>query len=174
MIAGSGLVHSELPSYEFQKNGGWMHGFQLWFNLPSSQKMSCPRYQDIPSERIPKVETSDGKTKIKVIAGEVFGTKAMIETKIPILYYHFHLIPGADVSVPIPVSYNVFSFPFLSGDGILYAQEGKVPLKEGEMVWFERGGNVRFFLLEDSSNGLEFLLIGDNPCRSRWQDMVLL
>ncbi|APH42846.1 Pirin family protein [Leptospira interrogans serovar Copenhageni/Icterohaemorrhagiae] len=163
MTAGSGLVHSELPSNEFQKNGGWMHGFQLWVNLPSSQKMSRPRYQDTPSERIPEVETSDGKTKIRVIAGEVFGTKAVIETKIPILYYHFHLIPGADVSVPIPESYNVFAFPF-SGDGILYAQEGKVTLKEGEMVWFERGeGDIRFFLPEDSSNGWEFLLIGGQP-----------
>ncbi|MGQ2849312.1 pirin-like C-terminal cupin domain-containing protein, partial [Leptospira interrogans] len=68
-----------------------------------------------------------------------------------------------DVSVPIPESYNVFAFPF-SGDGILYAQEGKVTLKEGEMVWFERGeGDIRFFLPEDSSNGWEFLLIGGQP-----------
>lgn len=112
MTAGSGLVHSELPSNDFQKNGGRMHGFQLWVNLPSSQKMSRPRYQDTPSERIPEIETSDGKTKIRVIAGEVFGTKAVIETKIPILYYHFRMIPGADVTVPVPESYNAFVFPF--------------------------------------------------------------
>lgn len=112
MTAGSGLVHSELPSNDFQKNGGRMHGFQLWVNLPSSQKMSRPRYQDTPSERIPEIETSDGKTKIRVIAGEVFGTKAVIETKIPILYYHFRMIPGADVTVPVPESYNAFVFLF--------------------------------------------------------------
>ncbi|AVQ12684.1 Pirin family protein [Leptospira santarosai] len=163
MTAGSGLVHSELPSNDFQKNGGRMHGFQLWVNLPSSQKMSRPRYQDTPSERIPEIETSDGKTKIRVIAGEVFGTKAVIETKIPILYYHFRMIPGADVTVPVPESYNVFVFPF-SGDGTLYTEEGKTSLKEGEMVWFERGqGDVRFSLREDSPSDWQFLLIGGEP-----------
>ncbi|EMO85568.1 pirin family protein [Leptospira santarosai] len=163
MTAGSGLVHSELPSNDFQKNGGRMHGFQLWVNLPSSQKMSRPRYQDTPSERIPEIETSDGKTKIRVIAGEVFGTKAVIETKIPILYYHFRMIPGADVTVPVPESYNAFVFPF-SGDGTLYTEEGKTSLKEGEMVWFERGqGDVRFSLREDSPSDWQFLLIGGEP-----------
>ncbi|MDI7197782.1 pirin family protein [Leptospira santarosai] len=163
MTAGSGLVHSELPSNDFQKNGGRMHGFQLWVNLPSSQKMSRPRYQDTPSERIPEIETSDGKTKIRVIAGEVFGTKAVIETKIPILYYHFRMIPGADVTVPVPESYNVFVFPF-SGDGTLYTEEGNTSLKEGEMVWFERGqGDVRFSLREGSPSDWQFLLIGGEP-----------
>ncbi|WP_016755131.1 pirin family protein [Leptospira santarosai] len=163
MTAGSGLVHSELPSKDFQKNGGRMHGFQLWVNLPSSQKMSRPRYQDTPSERIPEIETSDGKTKIRVIAGEVFGTKAVIETKIPILYYHFRMIPGADVTVPVPESYNAFVFPF-SGDGTLYTEEGNTSLKEGEMVWFERGqGDVRFSLREDSPSDWQFLLIGGEP-----------
>ncbi|EMO60951.1 pirin family protein [Leptospira borgpetersenii serovar Pomona str. 200901868] len=163
MTAGSGLIHSELPSNDFQKNGGWMHGFQLWVNLPSSQKMSHPRYQDTPSERIPEVETSDGKTKIKVIAGEVFGTKAVIETKIPILYYHFRLIPGADITVPVPESYNVFAFPF-SQDGILHTEEGNISLREGEMVWFERSkGDVRFSLQENSLNDWQFLLIGGEP-----------
>ncbi|MGQ2870466.1 pirin family protein [Leptospira santarosai] len=163
MTAGSGLVHSELPSNDFQKNGGRMHGFQLWVNLPSSQKMSRPRYQDTPSERIPEIETSDGKTKIRVIAGEVFGTKAVIETKIPILYYHFRMIPGADVTVPVPESYNAFVFPF-SGDGTLYTEEGNTSLKEGEMVWFERGqGDLRFSLREDSPSDWQFLLIGGEP-----------
>ncbi|ASV12577.1 pirin [Leptospira santarosai] len=163
MTAGSGLVHSELPSNDFQKNGGRMHGFQLWVNLPSSQKLSRPRYQDTPSERIPEIETSDGKTKIRVIAGEVFGTKAVIETKIPILYYHFRMIPGADVTVPVPESYNAFVFPF-SGDGTLYTEEGNTSLKEGEMVWFERGqGDVRFSLREDSPSDWQFLLIGGEP-----------
>ncbi|EMJ97730.1 pirin family protein [Leptospira alstonii] len=163
MTAGSGLVHSELPSNEFQKNGGRMHGFQLWVNLPSSQKMSRPRYQDTPSERIPEIETSDGKTKIRVIAGEILGTKAVIETKIPILYYHLYLVPGADITIPVPESYNVFAYPF-SGNGVLHAEEGATTVEEGDMVWFERGeGDVRFSLPENSPNDWEFLLIGGQP-----------
>ncbi|TGL76479.1 pirin family protein [Leptospira yasudae] len=163
MTAGSGLVHSELPSDEFQKNGGKMHGFQLWVNLPSAKKMSDPRYQDTPSERIPVVQTSDGKTKVKVIAGEVLGTKAVIETKIPILYYHLRLSPGADITIPVPNSYNVFAYPF-SGDGVLHTKEGTQNVREGDMVWFERSeGDVRFSLPENTSKEWELLLIGGEP-----------
>ncbi|RHX95697.1 pirin family protein [Leptospira yasudae] len=163
MTAGSGLVHSELPSDEFQKNGGTMHGFQLWVNLPSAKKMSDPRYQDTPSERIPVVQTSDGKTKVKVIAGEVLGTKAVIETKIPILYYHLRLSPGADITIPVPNSYNVFAYPF-SGDGVLHTEEGTQNVREGDMVWFERSeGDVRFSLPENASKEWELLLIGGEP-----------
>ncbi|MDV6236042.1 pirin family protein [Leptospira ellisii] len=163
MTAGSGLVHSELPSEQFQRSGGWMHGFQLWVNLPSFEKMSTPRYQDTPSERIPEVQTPDGKTKIRVIAGEVLETKAVIETKIPILYYHLHLLPGADVTIPVPDSYNVFAFPF-SGDGSVHTEEGPQPVREGDMVWFERSrGDVRFSLPATEQNGWELLLIGGQP-----------
>ncbi|GIT07383.1 MAG: hypothetical protein CM1200mP30_10130 [Pseudomonadota bacterium] len=51
MTAGSGVVHSEMPSPEFFEKGGTMHGFQIWINLPSKRKMISPRYQDTPSER---------------------------------------------------------------------------------------------------------------------------
>src|ERR1044071_5251058 len=54
MTAGSGVVHAEMPSAEFMRTGGRMHGFQLWVNLPQRDKMIKPRYQEIPSSRIPK------------------------------------------------------------------------------------------------------------------------
>jgi len=44
MTAGSGILHQEMPKGDSQ---GRMHGFQLWANLPSSLKMTAPRYQDI-------------------------------------------------------------------------------------------------------------------------------
>jgi redox-sensitive bicupin YhaK (pirin superfamily) len=62
--AGSGVIHSEMPSKELLENGGKMEGFQLWVNLPAKDKMVPPRYQDTPPERIPKVTTPDGKTKV--------------------------------------------------------------------------------------------------------------
>src|SRR2546426_628367 len=44
MTAGSGILHQEMPRGDPQ---GRMHGFQLWANLPSSLKMTRPRYQDV-------------------------------------------------------------------------------------------------------------------------------
>ena len=57
MTAGSGVVHSEMPSEEFLKKGGRMEGFQLWVNLPAKDKMVKPRYQDTPAEKIPVVKS---------------------------------------------------------------------------------------------------------------------
>src|ERR1043165_4937329 len=52
MTAGAGVVHSEMPEREFARAGGRMHGFQLWVNLPRRDKMTRPRYQEIPAARI--------------------------------------------------------------------------------------------------------------------------
>ena len=49
MTAGSGILHQEMPKGNHK---GEMHGFQLWANLPSNQKMTAPRYQDIKSKEI--------------------------------------------------------------------------------------------------------------------------
>src|SRR5262249_41554143 len=70
MTAGSGILHQEMPKGDSQ---GRMHGFQLWANLPSSLKMTNPRYQDIPSSAIPEVTEDDG-TRVRIICGE-FGGK---------------------------------------------------------------------------------------------------
>ena len=55
MSAGRGIVHSGMPT---QDSHG-LHGFQLWFNLPASQKMETPRYRDLPVEELANVE-ADG------------------------------------------------------------------------------------------------------------------
>ena len=69
MTAGSGIIHQEMPRGD---RDGKMHGFQLWANLPSSLKMTAPRYQDVQSADIPEVVDDDG-TKIRVICGSLWG-----------------------------------------------------------------------------------------------------
>src|SRR3989441_11554812 len=63
MTAGSGILHQEMPKGDSR---GRMHGFQLWANLPSSLKMTDPRYQDIPASAIPEVTDDDG-TRVRII-----------------------------------------------------------------------------------------------------------
>ena len=70
MTAGSGIMHQEMPA---GNNMGQMHGFQLWANLPSSLKMTAPRYQDVQSQHIPEVIDDDG-TKARIITGEFWGS----------------------------------------------------------------------------------------------------
>jgi len=67
MTAGSGIIHSEMP----EQDEGRMWGFQLWINLPASQKMRPPRYQEIASANIPEINTSQGR--LRLLAGEFNG-----------------------------------------------------------------------------------------------------
>ena len=90
MTAGAGVVHSEMPAEDFQRQGGRMHGFQLWVNLPQRDKMIRPHYQEIPAAGIPVATSADGKATVRVIAGESMGKKAVINTRTPISLSALH------------------------------------------------------------------------------------
>lgn len=117
MTAGAGVVHSEMPEKEFAQKGGRLHGFQLWVNLPREDKMINPRYQDIPSYKIPVSRTADSLVTAKVIAGEALGNRAVIETRTPIMYLHFTLQPGAGITQPVSKKYNAFAY-VIGGQGL--------------------------------------------------------
>jgi quercetin 2,3-dioxygenase len=110
MTAGSGLVHSELPGEALLRDGGKLLGFQLWINLPRQDKMIPPRYQDTPSARIPVARNAAGTVTAKVIAGSAMGVPGVIETRIPILYLHLTLAPGAQFAQPVPPGHNAFAY----------------------------------------------------------------
>jgi redox-sensitive bicupin YhaK (pirin superfamily) len=156
MTAGSGLVHSEMPGQGLVRDGGRLHGFQLWINLPRRDKMIAPRYQDTKSERIPVVRSSGG-AQVKVIAGESLGTKGVIDTRIPILYLHVTLAPGAEFTQVVPQSENAFAF-VIEGEGTF----GGTKAAANQVALFDRGGDtVR--VVNSGSAPLGFLLIAGEP-----------
>ncbi|SMX33592.1 pirin family protein [Octadecabacter ascidiaceicola] len=75
MTAGSGIMHQEMPH---GNAAGQMHGFQLWGNLPSAQKMTDPRYQDVNAGEIPEITDDDG-TVVRVITGEFWGKRGPVD-----------------------------------------------------------------------------------------------
>ena len=161
MTAGSGVVHSEMPSREFFEKGGTMHGFQIWINLPSKQKMISPRYQDTPSERIPKVILEDGKSKVRVIAGVFKGIKAVIETNTPILYLHASLEPGVELKHPVSIDNNIMAY-LISGKGEFGENEEKNTAVEGQLVLFAHDGDS-ISLRSTVDSSLELLILGGTP-----------
>jgi quercetin 2,3-dioxygenase len=155
MTAGSGVIHSEMPSAEIRRDGGRMHGFQLWVNLPRRDKMMKPRYQELRASEIPTARSADGKVTVKVIAGEALGTHATIDTRTPIIYLHVRLEAGARLEQPIPAAYNAFAF-LVSGE----ASFGGRPARENDAVIFDRDGDEVSLA---SENGAELLLIAGVP-----------
>ena len=73
MTAGAGILHIEKPPEALVVSGGLFHGFQLWVNLPASQKWAAPRYQDIRAREVALVSSRDGGALVRVIAGDVAG-----------------------------------------------------------------------------------------------------
>ena len=161
MTAGAGVVHSEMPSAEFDRAGGRMHGFQLWVNLPKRDKMMKPRYQEIPSSQIPTATSADGLVSVTVIAGEALGQKAVIETRTPIIYLHYRIKPGGSVVQYAPRDYNAFVY-VIEGEGRFGAE--KEHAADGQMVLLAPDADeVRIENPSDATGTLEVLLIAGSP-----------
>ncbi len=152
MTAGRGVIHSELPQDHMMQNGGRMHGFQIWVNLPAKDKMMLPRYQDIPSDDIPEVSNEDKTVWAKVIAGRALGVEAVIDTVIPITLIHLKMEPGATYTHACERDHNVMIYAF----GGSMAIEGR-SLHDGGLGLLSQGDSVRFTAEED---GAEMLILG--------------
>ncbi|HEY9247810.1 MAG TPA: pirin family protein, partial [Rariglobus sp.] len=157
MTAGSGLVHSEMPGADFIRQGGRLHGFQLWINLPSKDKMMPPRYQDTPCARIPVAENDEGTVIVRVIAGESLGVKGVIETRIPIHYLHVTIAPGAEFIQTIPRSETALAY-VIEGEGEI----GGSAAHESQVVLLNRAGDI-VRAVNTGQKLLSFLLIAGEP-----------
>jgi redox-sensitive bicupin YhaK (pirin superfamily) len=162
MTAGGGIIHSEMPSKRIQAEGGRMHGFQIWVNLPSSLKMTRPRYQEVAGARIPEGRTADGKARVKVIAGEALGVRAVIDTHTPIVYQDWQLAGGADVTLAIPADHSALVYVF---EGAALVGDRGAEVKEGQMAILGAGDALR--LRAPDAGSARLLLLAGVPLRER-------
>ena len=148
MTAGKGIIHSELPTKKMMEEGGLMHGFQIWVNLPAKDKMMNPRYQDITADQSPTIE-KDG-VWARVIAGECLGIESSIDTVIPITYVHVKMESGSTLDKTLDTELN----------GMVYVFKGEVSIegksvKDGSLALLSAGSEVTIEAKEYS----EFLIL---------------
>jgi len=122
MVAGSGVVHSELPEQE----DGRMEGFQLWLNLPAADKMTTPWYRDMPAAAIPTVELPSAGT-VRVLAGASHGVAGAVTRPVTEpLYLDVHLPAGQSFAQALPAGHNAFVYVYRGavtiGDAVVEAQ----------------------------------------------------
>lgn len=154
MTAGSGVVHSELPTTDFLHSGGRMHGFQLWVNLPAASKMIPPRYQGFESEELRRVSLTNGG-EVRVVAGTLMGVTGAVQTTSPMTYAHVLLRAGEEVTWEPADGHTALVHVF---DGELSANSHAA--ESGQMMVFSRkAGSITI----TTSTSAQALLLGGEP-----------
>jgi redox-sensitive bicupin YhaK (pirin superfamily) len=173
MTAGSGILHQEMPKGNIV---GQMHGFQLWANLPSSLKMTAPRYQDVKSADIPVIIDDDG-TKVKVIVGEFWGKRGPVDgIAADPQYLDISIPPGVTKTIKIDTYRRAFAYVFSGAGQFVDASKPQGVLLEKEVMGEEvnirdMSGNrslIRFgtgdeIKVQAGPEGIRFLLISGAP-----------
>jgi redox-sensitive bicupin YhaK (pirin superfamily) len=173
MTAGRGILHQEMPKGDPH---GRMHGFQLWANLPSSLKMTDPRYQDIMSSDIPEVTDDDG-TRVRVICGDFWGQRGPVDgVAADPRYLDVFVPPGARKRLQVETSRHAFAYVFEGSGtfrdaseprGVLTEQVGQPSapaaidqIGNRSLVLFDRGDEV---VVQAGEQGIRFLLVSGQP-----------
>ena len=172
MTAGSGIIHQEMPKGD---TAGRMHGFQLWGNLPSSLKMTKPRYQEVKAPEIPQVTDDDG-THVRVVCGQFWGKKGPVEgvASDPI-YLDVSISPGRRKTLPVETVRHAFAYVFAGGgkfcnasaplavptESVGWADVTPPPdASDRSLILFDSGDEV---VVQAGDEGMRFLLVSGKP-----------
>jgi redox-sensitive bicupin YhaK (pirin superfamily) len=165
MTAGAGILHIEKPPEHLVMSGGLFHGFQLWVNLPRSQKWAAPRYQDLRADAVGLVASPDGGALLRIIAGEVAGLRGPGSTYTPMTQIHATLSPGARLELPWRSDYNALLY-VLNGDGSVGSEQR--PIGMGQLAVFGAGDSISLQasrIQESRSPNMDVLILGGRPIR---------
>jgi redox-sensitive bicupin YhaK (pirin superfamily) len=138
MTAAKGLLHEEMHSAAFTRQGGMFEAIQLWVNLPAKYKMIAPHYQSITNDKIPVVKLDENGSVLRVIAGDYQGTKGPAATYTPINLWDLRLLAGQTVELDIPEDYTTMLFALKGSVKI----NNSATMNDVELAFFERKGKT--------------------------------
>jgi redox-sensitive bicupin YhaK (pirin superfamily) len=172
MTAGSGIIHQEMPKGD---HAGRMHGFQLWANLPSSLKMTAPRYQEVQALDIPEIKDDDG-THVRVVCGNFWGKSGPVDgIAADPIYLDVSVPPGRRKMLPVEITRHAFAYVF-AGDGKFCNASEPLAVPTEPVGWadtkppaeadnrslvlFDRGDEL---MVQAGDGGIRFLLVSGKP-----------
>jgi redox-sensitive bicupin YhaK (pirin superfamily) len=172
MTAGRGIIHQEMPKGD---HAGRMHGFQLWANLPSSQKMTDPRYQEVKALDIPEVKDDDG-THVRVVCGTFWGATGPVDgIAADPIYLDVSIAPGRRKILPMETTRQSFAYVFAGAGKFCNASAplavptepvgwaDTTPPSQADnrsLVLFDRGDEI---MVQAGEDGIRFLLVSGHP-----------
>ena len=185
MTAGSGIIHQEMPKGD---EAGRMHGFQLWGNLPSSLKMTAPRYQEVTAADIPVVTDDDG-TQVRVVCGSFWGKSGPVDgMAADPIYLDVSIPPGKKKKLPVETTRHAFAYVF-AGTGKFGNASNPLPVRteaasgtqrapiaevdNRSLVLFDRGDELT---VQAGAEGMRFLLVSGKPLEEpvAWRGPIVM
>tara|TARA_Y100000589_G_scaffold138388_1_gene132410 strand:+ start:143 stop:1021 length:879 start_codon:yes stop_codon:yes gene_type:complete len=185
MTAGRGILHQEMPRGDA---AGSMHGFQLWSNLPSSLKMTAPRYQDVLSKDVPEVIDDDGTTA-RILCGDFWGKRGVVDgIAADPCYLDISVPPNQYKTLPVDTYRSAFAYIFAGSGSFrnasepqivqteIVGQEAPTPsqtLGNRSLVLFDSGDEIA---VQAGPDGLRFLLVSGRPIREpvAWHGPIVM
>jgi len=187
MTAGSGILHQEMPQGD---DAGRMHGFQLWANLPATEKMTNPRYQDVAGADIPEVTDDDGTT-VRIICGDFWGQRGPVDgIAADPRYLDVYVPPGKRKTLPVEMDRHGFAYIF---DGAGSFRDASDPqsvatevMEEGQpeatavdvtgnrnLILFDSGDEIT---VQAGEEGIRFLLVSGKPIEEpiAWRGPIVM
>jgi redox-sensitive bicupin YhaK (pirin superfamily) len=152
--SGRGAIHMEESGAKLKQEGGTIHGFQVWLNMPAARKLNDPTTIVFKGEDMPAIVHKDYTGR--VVLGELNGYKSKINTFTPTFYYYLKMNKGCRMNIPVDAGHNAFIYN-VSGNVEL---EGQKMLKQNQLALYERGEkNINLY----SEDGGEIFLLGGQP-----------
>jgi redox-sensitive bicupin YhaK (pirin superfamily) len=172
MTAGSGIIQQEMPKGDEKRV---MSGFQLWANLPASNKMMDPRYREVKGYQIPEIALKNG-VKVKIICGKLNGVEGPVRDIVTDPeYLDVTLAGGATFTHRVEKAKNVFAY-VIEGEGYFdqdrdsYAHEvigtnyfdfkRSCLCSDGTVVLYGDGDEIS---VTPDKNGVRFFLVSGKP-----------
>ncbi|HEV8310256.1 MAG TPA: pirin family protein [Methylomirabilota bacterium] len=155
MTSGSGILHEEMP--QIRPEG--IAGLQLWLNLPAREKMSRPKYRDLPADRLTETATDDG-ARIQVIAGQAADGRLVGPVEglaVAPKFVDVTLPPGAMFRETVPRGHTAFAY--VDHGNVRFGPE-RTPVHAPALVVFGDGDVVE---ASAGAGGGRFLLAAARP-----------
>ncbi|MGI0148302.1 MAG: pirin family protein, partial [Thermoplasmata archaeon] len=152
----SGIIHQEMPKIDRRRMGG----FQLWVNLPKTNKMVDPRYQEVKSREIPEVQPVRG-VHMRVVAGDVHGVRGPVgDIVTDPEYLDVRVDARTDFVHRVKPGYTVFAY--LVAGRAAFDEDASDLVEDGHLVIFQNGEAVRVRTRDEPAR---FLLVSGKPLR---------
>ncbi|THH35370.1 pirin family protein [Aliishimia ponticola] len=157
MKAGNGIVHDEMMPADLRNNGGRLHSFQFWINLPARNKAEPAEYMPVPAEDLPVLPLPSGRAHLKVLLGSYDGSAAPIPTFSEEFIWHVRVEPMGSARVDLPAGLPVVGF--LPGQGAIVS--GTEVAAHRSFVLGDEGSDIE--IVNPGADPLDLLLFGGAP-----------